>query len=295
MMAGLLSPWRLEFLDFHLFQFSGVPITVATLIIFVLIVLLTLAASKAIRAALRHALHARGVAEEGGLAATLRLVHYAILALGLGVALEMVGVDLAAVFAAGVIFAIAIGFAMQNIVQNFVSGVILLFGRSIKPGDVLRVGDLMGRVVRMGLRATVVRTPDDEDVILPNTMLVQSPVAHLTLHHADCQVRARVGVAGGADLARARQVLEEAAAALPWRVESKPPQVLWLDLGRSAVDFEVCVWIHDAWEARRARSDMNEALWRALTRAGVPLARAQADAPAGRAPDAPLTSGNEPR
>ncbi len=268
-----LPLWKFEFLDSKVFDFTGMPVTVATLVAFVLIVVLALVASKAIRVALAHALHRRGVAaEEGGLAATLRLVHYAILAIGVGIALETLGVDLAALFAAGIVFAIAVGLAMQNIVQNFLSGLVLLFERSIKPGDVIQVGDLIAKVERMGLRTTMVRTLDDEETIVPNNILAQSLVANYAMRDSLYRVRTRVGVAYGSDMQKVREVLEAAAASLTWRVERRPPLVLMAEFAPAAVEFEVSIWMSDPWRMRRASSDLNEAIWDALNKAGISIA-----------------------
>jgi len=259
----------------HLFDLSGVPITVASVVVFGLIVLVSLLASWGVRSSLRHAFHRRGVHAEGNLVATLRLLHYVILALGIVIGLETIGLDLAAFFAAGVIFAIAIGFALQNIVQNFVSGMILLFERMITPGDILRLNDAVVRVERMGIRATMVRTLDDEDVIVPNSTLVQSLVTNFTLRDSIHRLQTTVGVAYGAEVALAREALQRAAEGVPWRVQSKPPVVLLTEFGNSAVNFEVSVWIEDPWKMRAARSELNEAIWRGLTEARATIASPQ--------------------
>src|SRR4030095_8726722 len=99
---------------------------------------------------------------------------------GLTLALHLAGIKLGAVFAAGAVFAVGLGFAMQNIAQNFVSGVILLVERSIEPGDVIEVNTQVVRVHQMGIRATLVRTLDDEDMIVPNSILVQTTVKNYT-------------------------------------------------------------------------------------------------------------------
>ena len=88
-------------------------------------------------------------------------------------ALQIIGIDLSTLFAAGAVFAVGIGFAMQNVAQNFVSGVILMVERSIKPGDVLSIGEEVVKVEKMGIRSTIVRTRDEEEVIVPNSILAQ--------------------------------------------------------------------------------------------------------------------------
>ncbi|MDH4044763.1 MAG: mechanosensitive ion channel, partial [Gemmatimonadota bacterium] len=243
-----------DILDFQLFILGGTPITIGTVIIALVIILLTGVASRIVQRALTRTLVRRGITQEGSLAAGRRLVHYAVMLVGTAVALETVGIDLAALFAAGAIFAIALGFAMQNIAQNFMSGVILLIERSIKPGDVLEVEGTVVRVQRMGIRSTVARTRDDEELIIPNSILVQTTVKNFTLQDSLYRVRATVGVVYGSDLRRVFDTLAATAAGLEWRTAEREPRILLLAFGSSSVDFEVSIWVEDPWDARRALS-----------------------------------------
>ena len=132
--------------------------------------------------------------DEGSAKATARLVHYVVLCVGLSVAVHTLGVNLTALFTAGAIFAIALGFAMQNITQNFVSGIILLVERTIKPGDIIEAEGRMVQVTKLGMRATVVRTWDSDDFIIPNSLLVASTVKNFTLRDRLHRLRCLVGV-----------------------------------------------------------------------------------------------------
>ena len=139
----------------------------------------------------------------------MKLLSQIVVAIGLGIGLQTIGINLSALFAAGAIFAIGLGFAMQNIMQNFVSGVILLTERSITPGDVLKVEQQFVQVQKMGVRATIARTLDDEEIIIPNSAIVQSTVTNYTLRDSMYRLRCTVGVVYSSDMRLVREVLEE--------------------------------------------------------------------------------------
>lgn len=266
-----------DVLDFNLVTIAGTPVTAGTLVAALLVILIAALASRILRGALTRGFESRGMIQEGSLAATRRLLHYTVMAVGAAIALETVGIDLAALFAAGAIFAIGLGFAMQHIAQNLVSGVIMLVERSIKPGDVLEVNGVVVRVQRMGIRATVVRTREDEDLIVPNGTLVQSAVKNFTLHDSLFRVRAAVGVVYGSDMRLVLDVLTRTAADLPWRVRQRDPRVLMTGFGSSSVDFDVSVWIEDPWDAPQRLSELHQAIWWALHDAAVTIAFPQLD------------------
>jgi len=266
-----------EFFSTRLFSIGDAPITLEKIILFLIVVGLAIVLSRLLQRAMVHALKLRKIKDEGTVGVFKRLLHYTILAIGIGIALEMIGISLGALFAAGAIFAIGLGFAMQNIVQNFVSGVILLIERSIKPGDVLQVDNRFVRVREMGIRATIARTLDEEELIVPNSAIVQSTVTNYTLQDSLYRLRCTVGVTYSSDMELVKQTLTEVAAALPWRVTSKPPVVLMTEFADSSVNFEVSVWVDDPWHMRRARSDLNEAIWWGLKSAGIVIAFPQRD------------------
>jgi len=215
------------------------------------------------------------------------LLHYLILVMGATVALQAVGLNLSGLFAAGAVFAIGLGFAMQNIAENFVSGVILLLERAIKPGDILQVNDQVVRVVQMGIRSTLVRNRNDEDLILPNSNLAQGTVNNLTLDDSLLRIRAPIGVSYESDLRRVIQVLREAAVALEGRDLAQDPIILLTDFGDSSVNFEVSVWITDPWLAPRHLSKLNENIWWALKDADVSIPFPQVDVHLTPPPKAP--------
>ena len=183
-----------DWLGVRLFEVGGTVVTGASVITFLVVLLVSLWVSRILQRVAHRLLLRSGLAKEDGVATARRLLHYTVMLVGLGVALQAIGISLASVFAAGAVAAVAIGFALQNILQNFVSGVILLGERSIKETDILEVEGVVVRVNRMGARATVARTREEEDLIIPNSTLVQSTVKNLTLTDRLHRIRTRVGV-----------------------------------------------------------------------------------------------------
>ncbi len=231
-----------------------------------------------LRLGLRRALRRGSIEAAGGdLGVADRLIHYGFILVGVALALQSAGIKLGAVFAAGAVFAVGFGFAMQNIAQNFVSGVILLIERTIKPGDVLEISGSIVKVMKMSIRATIVRTLDDEDIIVPNSTLVQSNVKNYTLEDNLYRVKVQVGVSYDSDLKLVREVLEKATFDVPWRDRKYPPRVLLMNFGHSAVEYETSAWMHEPFNYRIASSDLREAIWVAFKRANIVIAYPQID------------------
>ncbi|NNM06551.1 MAG: mechanosensitive ion channel [Gemmatimonadetes bacterium] len=261
----------------NLFTLAGTEVNAVSIVTFLLIILVAVWVSRLLRRITEKWLLARGVVEEGTVATAKKLLHYTVMLMGLGVAIQTIGINLGALFAAGAVVAVALGFAMQNILQNFVSGVILLAERSITESDVLEVDGRIVRVMKMGTRATVARTRDEEEIIIPNSSLVQSSVTNYTLADSLYRIRAQVGVAYGSDMDQVLDVLRRAGGSVQERVKGRDPVVLLLEFGNSSVDFEVSIWAEDPWLARVTRSALNMAIWRHLKDEGITIAFPQLD------------------
>ncbi len=229
------------------------------------------------RDGLARLLLSRNIGDQGSIGAISRLTQYALLGVGTAVGLQTLGLDLSALLAAGAVFAVGFGLAMQQVAENFVSGVILLVERSIRPGDVLEIetGELV-RVQYLGIRSTVARTLDDEEIVLPNSLLVQTRVKNLRLSDTFLRVRVEVGVAYSSDLTATMAALTRAAESFP-PIDSRPPVVLLKGFGSSSVDFDVSVWTRSPWDKPRVRSALALAVWEALKRDGITIAFPQLD------------------
>lgn len=261
----------------HLFTVSGTAITIGTVVAVTLILLAGVWSARLVRSAIRRAFKMRGVSDAGTTLMVQRLAHYSIMAVAIMSAFQTIGIDLDAMLAAGAVFAVGFGLAMQSIAQNFVSGVILLVERSIRPGDVLEVEGQMVQVEELTVRNTVVRTLDDDQLIVPNAVLAQGIVRNFTKGDDSYRLRVPVGVAYASDVPAVFAALEEAGRQMPWRKGDVEPEVLFMDFGDSALLFELSVWTLEPWQALRQRSAMRSAIWRALEAAGITIAFPQLD------------------
>jgi potassium efflux system protein len=264
-------------LDIHLFTIGSSDITVSTLLASLVVLLLTVWLARLLRRAVQHALQRRGARPDVA-GSVSGLVYYSILIMGFAATLSTAGIELTAMFAAGAVFAVGIGFAMQSIAQNFVAGLILLSERSIKPGDLLEVEGKLVRVLEMGIRSCVAQARDGEDLIIPNSVLIQTTVKNFTLRESTYRVWIPVGVVYASDMAAVRETLVDAARKTSTKWSSpREPTVLMTAFGASSVDWEVGVWMDDPWERRAVISDLHEAVWRALKERGITIAFPQLD------------------
>ena len=200
------------------------------------------------------------------------MLHYVILLIGFFVALGALGIDLTKVTILAGAFTVGIGFGLQNVINNFVSGLILLFERPIKVGDVIEVGGNVGEVSRIGIRASVIRTADGSEVIVPNGSLISSQVTNWTFSDRQRAVEVSVNVAGGADSQRVVELLKSTAAAHPGVAKEPLPQVYVVNFSAGAVTFQLRAWTdrHEDWA--QLRSDLSVAVNDALAREKIAIA-----------------------
>ncbi|MFP3853283.1 MAG: mechanosensitive ion channel family protein [Anaerolineales bacterium] len=275
-MADFLA--RLQFLlNIQMIEVGNTSVTLATALTALLVILATFWISRVIRRGIRRMMRRRGMADEQAAETVLSLLHYFLLVIGFAIALQTIGIELGTMFAAGAVFAVGLGFAMQNIAQNFVAGVILLTERTIRIGDVLEVEGTIVKVRKSGIRATIVRSRDGEELIVPNSTLVQSTVKNFTLEDSSYRLQTRVGVSYESDLNVVRRTLVKILDEIEWKMSEPNAQVFLQEFGNSAVIFDVAMWMDNPWHARRRLSNLNEAIWWGLKEAGIVIAFQQMD------------------
>jgi small-conductance mechanosensitive channel len=263
-------------LDAKLLMLGDKPVTISTVFIVMAVVAVSFQISGLVQRRIHKQMAAHGVSEEGSVAVGARLAHYVVVVLGIMVGLQTAGIDLSALFAAGAVFAVGLGFAMQTLTQNFVAGVILIVERAIKPGDILGLHGSMVRVERMGIRSTVVRDLDDVEIIVPNSELVTG-IKNYTMSDRMMRLRVGVGVAYDSDMAHVFATLQAAAEAFEPRDPTRATVVHMTGFGASSVDFEVSVWTTQPWKAATLKSHLHRHLWDALAAADVVIAFPQLD------------------
>jgi small-conductance mechanosensitive channel len=205
------------------------------------------------------------------------LLHYLILLLGFLAAIGAMGVDLNRVTLLTGAFGVGVGFGLQTIVNNFVSGIILLLERPIQVGDAIQMTDLDGEVRRIGIRSTTVHTWRGAEVIVPNATLISGNLTNWTLSDRTRRFELPVGVAYGADPQRVIDLLREAAAAVPGVLGKPAPVVLFQGFGDSALNFEVRAWTARFEEWAAVHSQVAVAVNAALKAAGIEIPFPQRD------------------
>jgi small-conductance mechanosensitive channel len=194
-----------------------------------------------------------------------RTLHYAILFLGFLLALAVIGVDLTKVTVLAGAFGVGLGFGMQNIVNNFISGIILLFERPVKVGDVIQLGDnTEGVVNRIGIRASVIRTSVGSEIIIPNAKLIADTVTNWTLSQRRRMISLPVAVASDAEPRKVIQLLKDVASGLPQVAKERPVDALLTDVKSGATNFEVRAWVDKPETWQQARSDLYISIQSAL-------------------------------
>ncbi|MGO9952898.1 MAG: mechanosensitive ion channel family protein [Dissulfurispiraceae bacterium] len=200
------------------------------------------------------------------------LLHYFILALGFTAAIGALGVNLSKLTVLTGAFGVGLGFGLQSVVNNFVSGLILLFERPIHVGDTVEVGDLLGKVQSIGIRASTVYTRQGADIIVPNSQLITDKVTNWTLSNQLRRIDLPLGVNYGAAPVDVIKLLETVAAANPFILPDPAPQGLLMGYGDSTVNFELRAWTDQFDDWTRIRSELAIAVYDAVYAAGMTFA-----------------------
>lgn len=199
-------------------------------------------------------------------------LHYVILLVGFFMALAITGADLTKFAILASAFGLGLGFGLQTIFNNFISGLILLFERPIKLGDVIQLDDagaVVGTVSRIGIRASVIRTAAGADIIVPNGLLIAGRFANWTLADRRRGLSITVSVAAGTDPAQVVGLLESAATQHPGVDQTPPPKAILTAFGATTLTFELQAWAEGYEEWTRVRSDLSLQIVRDLHNAGI--------------------------
>jgi small-conductance mechanosensitive channel len=256
-------------LEHKLLSVGGATVSIGTLLIGGGIVFVAIAIANLLAFSTRRFLRARG-AEQGAQFAVAKMVKYTIISIGLVAGGNTMGLRLDALLAASAVVAVGIGFGLQNIAQNFVSGLILLVERPVRHGDFVRIGaSTLGTVDDIGLRATHIITRDEVTIIVPNSALVTAEVVNHSRPTTNLRIRVEVGVAYDSDADRVRSVLLDVAKKAPAVLASPAPEVRFEDFGESAMMFSLLCWIEHARDDLRISSALRFAIDAAFRREGI--------------------------
>lgn len=207
-----------------------------------------------------------------------KLAAIAIIVIAFFVGIDLVGIDLTALAVFGGALGLAVGFGLQKTVGNLFAGIILLMDRSIKPGDVIVVGDTFGHVTKIGVRAVSVITRDGKEHLIPNEDLMTREVENWSYSSRNVRIHVPVGVSYSCDLALAQKLMIQAASESKRVLKSPRPNVWLLEFGDSSVNHEIMVWISDP-EAGvgNVQSEILNRLWILFKENGIEIPFPQRD------------------
>ncbi|HBY96953.1 MAG TPA: hypothetical protein DEP84_23900, partial [Chloroflexi bacterium] len=220
----------------------------------------------------------RGFSVSASLANTIAtFVGYAVMALGLVLAVATLGIKLTTLTVLVGALAVGVGFGLQEVISNFISGIILLTERSIKPGDVLEVNGELVVLERLNMRSSIVRNNDNVEMIVPNGTFLANTVRNYSLSTPLVRVRVPVGVAYSSNPYEVREALLAAALAHPRTVREPAPSVHFTGYGDSSLDFALLAWIEGPATVPAYSSDLRFLIWDELARRGIEMPFPQRD------------------
>ena len=257
--------------------FGELTLSVKMVVLVIVILYLTSLFSWVIQAFVDSQIMTPRKMERGIKESLKRLVHYGLFSFGFLVAVSMAGLDLQKITIVIGALGVGIGFGLQNIVNNFVSGLILLFERPVKVGDIINIDQDWGTITKIGLRSTVFETFDNSEIIVPNGDLIAQKVTNWTFTSKVVRAVLPVGVAYGSPLEKVLEILNKAAKEHPEVLSNPAPNSIFEGFGSSSIDFQLRFWVRTIDERLRIRTEVAVIVDRLFREENIVIAFPQMD------------------
>ncbi len=231
-----------KYLSAHVINIGNTEVTLWTLVYFIFFTFLLFYVTGKIKKWIIYKLLANSKIELGIRIAVGTILRYAVLVLGVIIVMQTAGIDLSALTILAGALGVGIGFGLQNITNNFVSGIIILFERPIKVGDRIEVGDIYGDVVNISMRSTTIVTNDNIAIIVPNSDFISSKVTNWSFTDKKVRFNIPVGVSYNEDPEKVRKILLQVADEEDNILKSPAPDVIFDSFGDSSLNFILRVW-----------------------------------------------------
>jgi small-conductance mechanosensitive channel len=264
-------------LRYTLFEVSGHKISFLSLLSAVGIFYITSLLSRWAERGIGRLLADRKDIDSGTKDSIKRFTRYTILIIGGFITLDTVGIKMSSLAAVGAVLMVGIGFGLQNITQNFISGLIILLERPIKVGDLVEVKGVSGKVINIGARSTLINTRDDVSIIVPNSQFISEQVVNETLSGEKIRYHVSIGVAYGTDPRLVERILDGIGHKHNKVLQNPGPKVYFKGFGGSSLDFSLTVWISDIWNFESILSDIRFMICDAFKEEGVEIPFLQVD------------------
>ncbi|MGD9392708.1 MAG: mechanosensitive ion channel, partial [Chromatiales bacterium] len=246
------------------FQIGDISLVPSKLFLGLVIFLLFWMIARLLQRTASNFLQTRDPASRGARQSFITLLAYVLITIGFLVSLSAAGLDLSNIAIIAGALSVGIGFGLQNIVSNFISGIILLFERPIRPGDWIRVGTTEGYVRNVRIRSTIIETFDRAEVLVPNSDLLSNQVVNMTLTDGMGRIIIPVGVAYGSNTKKVREIILRVAKDHPQVIQNEPgvvpPRVLFRDFADSSLLFELRCFVKNIDYRLIVESDLRYAI-----------------------------------
>ena len=266
-----------EVLNFRLFTLNQVPITVLSILIFILLITGFSILSILARRALNRRWLKRFKIDAGTRYTLSRITQYIIIAIGVLISFDFIGLNLSSLAVIFGLLSVGIGFGLQNITANFISGLIILFERPISVGDRVMVTNIEGDVTEINIRATKVRTVNNVSIIVPNSEFVSQDVINYSHGDPTYRLDINVGVAYGSDLDAVLKALKEVADQNKSVMPKPKAEVHLIEFGDSSWNMQLRAWISDVKHYPRVRNELNQAIVRTFRKYDIEIPFPQRD------------------
>ncbi|CAM4157931.1 mechanosensitive ion channel family protein [Pseudoalteromonas byunsanensis] len=272
----------MSWLDQELIKVGNFSLLVGELLSFFVVIIVTFVLSRVLRAAFQRLAMRQGVIAHTSAYVIGRIIHYIVLFIGFIIALTALGMEMTELALIASALGVGIGLGLQGMVNNFVSGLVLLLEKTVKVGDFVELSnDLVGEVMAIYMRATLIRTNDNVDILIPNAELVSGLVTNWTLAEKVRRFRISFSVAYGSDKELVKQAVLEAADNVPYTLSSvgREPTVWMTGFGDSSLNFTLGVWVQPE-QVKRPTALVSDYLWAiddALRKYGIEIPFPQRD------------------
>jgi potassium-dependent mechanosensitive channel len=253
------------------FTYGQISVSLENVLVFAFTIWLSVQISRFLRFVLEQDIYDRFELPRGISYAISKMINYVIVLIGFFIAVSALGYDLTKFTILAGAFGVGLGFGLQNIINNFVSGLILLFERPVKVGDVIQMGDTTGTVGHIGIRASIIRTLDSAEIIVPNGNLISNQVTNWTLSNHLRGLEIKIALGSTTKPSDLIELLTKTAAAQNTIVNNPPPEAFLTDLSADAFHYELHAWTNAAEKWIQVRSNLVVAIHDALAERQIPI------------------------
>lgn len=272
-----MKQWFEKILEFNLIDINKYQISVLDIITIIIIFVIARFLVYGINAIIKKRLSKKGIIDERRSKSVSQIFQYIIYVLSVFIAAESIGIDLSVIFGVFAALGLGVGFALQDVFKDLISGIVILLEGNVSVGDILEIDGLVGSVTEINLRTSQIKTLNGVYMVIPNSKIVNEKVINWSTNNKISRFDVKVGVAYGSDVEKVKNCLLQCAEENPKISKSPEPQVFFNDFGDSALSFRLLFWIVDTWQNELVSSELRFAINNKFEKEGIQIPFPQRD------------------